>query len=155
MPMIHNQQKENLQVFQDYLEEQLNLDFDLRSAINAKFDEMETSNSRKFNFRLKDRIFIGMAQHFEWPDINKTDRYCDGFCYGLRNQIAVLANGDVIPCCLDSEGNMVLGNIHQNSLQEIFESRRAQAIYTGFTHRKAVETLCQTCGYMKMYDKKK
>ena len=139
----------------DYLEEQLSLDFDLRGAINAKFDEMETSNSRKFNFRLKDRIFLGMAQHFEWPDINKTERYCDGFCYGLRNQIAILANGDVIPCCLDSEGNMVLGNIHQNSLQEIFESQRAQAIYTGFTHRKAVEPLCQTCGYMKMYDKKK
>ena len=139
----------------DYLEEKLELDFDLRQSINEKFDEMETSHSRKFNFRLKDRIFLGMAQHFEWPDINKEERYCDGFCYGLRNQIAVLANGDVVPCCLDSEGNMVLGNIHEKSLQEIFDGNRAQAIYTGFTHRKAVEPLCQTCGYMKMYDKKK
>ena len=120
-----------------------------------KFDEMETSHNRKFNFRLKDRIFLGMAQHFDWPDITKAERYCDGFCYGLRNQIAVLASGDVVPCCLDSEGIIILGNIHSNSLQEIFESERAQAIYTGFTHRKAVEPLCQTCGYMKMYDKKK
>ena len=47
------------------------------------------------------------------------------------------------------------GNIHQNTLQEIFDGERAQAIYTGFTHRKAVEPLCQTCGYMKMYDKNK
>ncbi len=139
----------------DYLEEKLSLDFDLRQAMDEKFDEMETSHSRKFNFRLKDRIFLGMAQHFDWPDINKEERYCDGFCYGLRNQIAILASGDVVPCCLDSEGNIVLGNIHEKSLQEIFDGRRAQALYTGFTHRKAVEPLCQTCGYMKMYDKKK
>ena len=139
----------------DYLESNLELDFDLRQAMTDKFAEMETSNSRKFNFRLKDRIFLGMAQHFDWPDITKEERYCDGFCYGLRNQIAILASGDVVPCCLDSEGNIVLGNIHQNTLQEIFDGQRAQAIYTGFTHRKAVEPLCQTCGYMKMYDKNK
>ena len=139
----------------DYLESNLELDFDLRQAMTDKFAEMETSNSRKFNFRLKDRIFLGMAQHFDWPDITKEERYCDGFCYGLRNQIAILASGDVVPCCLDSEGNIVLGNIHQNTLQEIFDGERAQAIYTGFTHRKAVEPLCQTCGYMKMYDKNK
>ena len=139
----------------DYLETQLELDFDLRQAMTDKFSEMETSNSRKFNFRLKDRIFLGMAQHFDWPDITKEERYCDGFCYGLRNQIAILANGDVVPCCLDSEGNIVLGNLHHNTLQEIFDGQRAQAIYTGFTHRKAVEPLCQTCGYMKMYDKNK
>ena len=139
----------------DYLESNLELDFDLRKVMTDKFAEMETSNSRKFNFRLKDRIFLGMAQHFDWPDITKEERYCDGFCYGLRNQIAILASGDVVPCCLDSEGNIVLGNIHENTLQEIFDGERAQAIYTGFTHRKAVEPLCQTCGYMKMYDKNK
>ncbi len=139
----------------DYLEEELELNFDLRRSMNDKFDEMETSHSRKFNFRLKDRIFLGMAQHFDWPDINKTERYTEGFCYGLRNQIAILADGTVTACCLDSEGNIPLGNIHQNTLQQIFDGERAQAIYTGFTHRKAVEPLCQTCGYMKMYDKKK
>ncbi len=139
----------------DYLESNLELDFDLRQTMSEKFSEMETSNSRKFNFRLKDRIFLGMAQHFDWPDITKEERHCDGFCYGLRNQIAILASGDVVPCCLDSEGNIALGNIHENTLQEIFDCERAQAIYTGFTHRKAVEPLCQTCGYMKMYDKNK
>ncbi len=139
----------------DYLEKELELDFDLRLAMEEKFREMETSNSRKFNFRLKDRVFLGMAQHFDWPDINKTERYEEGFCYGLRNQIAILSNGDVIPCCLDSEGEMVLGNIHAQDLQQIFEGERARNIYTGFTHRKAVEELCKTCGYMKMYDKNK
>ncbi|MBQ8604808.1 MAG: radical SAM protein [Oscillospiraceae bacterium] len=139
----------------DYLEKELELDFDLRRAMNEKFDEMETSHSRKFNFRLKDRIFLGMAQHFEWPDINKAEKYTEGFCYGLRNQIAILADGTVTACCLDSEGNIPLGNIHHNTLQEIFDGERAQALYTGFTHRKAVEPLCQTCGYMKMYDNKK
>ncbi len=151
---IYDKNRLNGQII-DYLQGNLELDFDLPQAMEQKFDEMETSNSRKFNFRLKDRVFLGMAQHFEWPDINKCEIYTEGFCYGLRNQIAILANGDVVPCCLDCDGNMVLGNIHQNSLQQIFESDRAVAIYNGFTHRKAIEPLCRTCGYMKMYDRKK
>ncbi len=151
---IYDKNRLNGQII-DYLEKQLEPDFDLRKAMEEKFTEMETSHSRKFNFRLKDKVFLGMAQHFDWPDLNKSERYTEGFCYGLRNQIGIQANGDVVPCCLDSDGNMVLGNIHHSSLQDIFEGERAQAIYTGFTHRKAVEPLCRTCGYMKMYDKKK
>lgn len=151
---MYDKNKLNGQIV-DYLEKELCLDFDLVKAMEEKFEEMETSRSRKFNFLLKDRVFLGMAQHFEWPDLTKEEKYTDGFCYGLRNQIAILANGDTVPCCLDSDGNAVLGNIHSQSLQEIFDGEMSQAIYTGFTHRKAVAPLCRTCGYMKMYDKAK
>lgn len=151
---IYDKNKLNGQII-DYLKENLELNFDLEKAMVGKLSEVENSNSRKFNIKLKDNIYLGMAQHFDWPDITKEITCDNGFCYGLRKQIAILSNGDVVPCCLDSEGNMVLGNIFEKSLQEIFEGDRAQSIFNGFTNRKAVEPLCKTCGYMFMNYKNK
>ncbi len=150
---IYDKNKLNGQII-DYIKNNLELDFDFEKAISDKFEEMNNSNSRKFNIKLKDQIYLGMAQHFDWPDINKKERFERGFCYGLRNQISILSNGDVVPCCLDSDGNMVLGNIFEKSLQDIFECKRATSIYTGFTNNIVVEPLCQTCGYMMMNYKK-
>ena len=122
--------------------------------MKQKLDQSQDTNSRKHNIKLKENVYLGMATKFEWPDINKyTGSSCSGFCYGLRNQIGVLANGQVVPCCLDSDGNINLGNIFNQSLDEIINSDKAKKLYDGFTQRKAVEPLCRTCGYMKQYFK--
>ena len=83
-----------------------------------------------------------------WPDLQH-DVYKEEevFCYALRNQIGVLADGTVVPCCLDHNGDMPLGNLYDNSLNEILASPRATALYHGFTSHTAVEPLCQRCGY--------
>ena len=69
------------------------------------------------------------------------------FCYALRNQIGVLVDGTVVPCCLDHNGDMPLGNLYEQSLEQILVSPRARALYEGFTRHAAVEPLCQRCGY--------
>ena len=69
------------------------------------------------------------------------------FCYALRNQIGVLVDGTVVPCCLDHEGNIALGNLFEHSLEEIMESPRAKAMYDGFSKHIATEPLCRRCGY--------
>ena len=69
------------------------------------------------------------------------------FCYALRNQIGILVDGTVVPCCLDHGGNLSLGNLFEQSLDHILSSPRALAIYRGFTNHMAVEPLCQRCGY--------
>ena len=134
----------------DYLNSALQPDCDIWQQIEDTFFSME--KKRKKNFRLKDNIFLGMAERFEWPCIeNSPNRVCEGFCYGLRNQVAVLADGTIVPCCLDSNGNIPLGNIFDNKLQDVIQNKRSRALYDGFTNRKAVEPLCQSCGYMKKY----
>ena len=75
----------------------------------------------------------------------------DLFCYGLRDQIGVLCDGTVVPCCLDHEGDIALGNLFQQSLEEILSSPRAQALYDGFSRREAVEPLCRRCGYARRF----
>ncbi|MBE6887997.1 MAG: radical SAM protein [Ruminococcaceae bacterium] len=134
----------------EFLNTHLQPENSIFSKLEETFFTME--KNRKKNFRIKENIFLGMAEQFSWPDIEKSPgSICEGFCYGLRNQIAVLSDGTVVPCCLDCNGDMALGNIFENELEEIYNSPRSRRIYDGFTNMKAVERLCQSCGYMKKY----
>lgn len=92
-------------------------------------------------------IFIHQSEVFDWPDLKLADVGENGFCYGLREQIAVLVDGTVVPCCLDKDGDLALGNIKDMTLEEIVSGKRARAIYDGFSGKKAVEPLCRKCGY--------
>ena len=99
-------------------------------------------------WKLADNIFIEYGSMFEWPQEEKAAGGAqEAFCYALRNQIGVLVDGTVVPCCLDSAGVLNLGNLFEQSLDEVLASPRARAIYDGFSQRKAVEPLCRRCGY--------
>lgn len=99
-------------------------------------------------WKLAENLYVESDDMFEWPDLQH-DVYKEEevFCYALRNQIGVLADGTVVPCCLDHNGDMPLGNLYDNSLNEILASPRATALYQGFTSHTAVEPLCRRCGY--------
>ena len=73
------------------------------------------------------------------------------FCYGLRDQLGVLCDGTVVPCCLDHDGDLALGNLLHQDMEEILNSPRAKAIYEGFSHREAAEELCRKCGYARRF----
>ena len=105
--------------------------------------------------RIADRIFLEWGEHFEWPDpsLPECDLKADRFCHGLRDQIGILVDGTVVPCCLDSDGNIFLGNLFESTLEEILNSPRAKAIYDGFSRRRAVEPLCRRCGYASRFSK--
>lgn len=99
-------------------------------------------------WRLADNLYLEFDNMFEWPD-SERDEYAqqESFCYALRNQIGVLVDGTVVPCCLDHNGDIALGNLFDRPLEEILASPRAKAIYDGFTRHEAVEPLCRRCGY--------
>lgn len=107
------------------------------------------------NLTVKKLLYIELAEKFQWPEISGKYKNEECFCYGLRDQIGILCDGTVIPCCLDREGDIGLGNIFKNSLEEILNSERAVKFYDGFTARTAVENLCKTCGFARRFQKKK
>ena len=119
------------------LEEKFELEFDLKKSFGEK-------NSVK----LFPNVYLSLADKFEWPNIKIAHSNERKFCSALRDQFGVLVDGTVVPCCLDSEGNMALGNIFETEMKDILESKRARDIYDGFTRREAVESLCKTCGYV-------
>ena len=127
------------------------LDF-LHSQFLSEWQDIRGGKSQ----RLDTRIFLEWGEHFEWPDpsLEECDKNDDMFCYGLRDQIGILADGTVVPCCLDADGNLALGNLFTSSLDEILSSKRARNIYDGFTNRRANESLCRKCGYAKRFSRK-
>lgn len=92
------------------------------------------------------RLYLQTDEIFQWPDLN-AERMPDHGCYGLKDQIGVLCDGSVVPCCLDHQGQLKLGNLCEQELQDILNSPRAVAIRAGFASRHAVEELCARCGY--------
>ena len=92
-------------------------------------------------------LFLGKAVRFAWPSMTEPRTERPIFCHGLRNQVAILCDGTVVPCCLDSCGDIALGNIFKIPLKQILSGERAQALYKGFTARQPSEELCRRCGY--------
>ena len=101
--------------------------------------------------RLGNRVYLEYGDKFEWPDLSAEDGGDRVFCYGLRDQIGVLCDGTVVPCCLDHEGDIALGNLFRQDMDEILASPHAQAIYQGFQNRSASEELCRKCGYARRF----
>lgn len=101
--------------------------------------------------RLADRVFLDRAEIFDWPDGAAKAENARHSCYGLRDQLGVLCDGTVVPCCLDHDGELALGNLLTEELGDILERPRAKAILDGFRRGKAVEELCKRCGYANRF----
>ena len=101
--------------------------------------------------KICDKVYLNQDHEFKWPDLLEEEDSSPGFCYGLRNQVAILVDGTVVPCCLDGEGVINLGSIHETHFSEIVESQRARDIFNGFSRREAIEELCRKCGYRKKF----
>lgn len=108
-----------------------------------------TENTR--GYRIRDKLFLEWGERFAWPDLNAPDYGSQVFCYGLKDHFGILSDGTVVPCCLDSEGTISLGNVFQESLSDILSSPRAAAIAEGFRRRNAAEELCRRCGYAQAH----
>ena len=102
---------------------------------------------------LAPRVFLSQEEEFDWPSLQNPFVSETGFCYGLGTMAAVLVDGTVVPCCLDGDGEIALGNLFQQPFGEILEGPRAQAIHQGFTRRRAVEELCRHCTYRTRFDR--
>ena len=109
--------------------------------------------ARRRGTQLADKVYLEYGDKFDWPDLSCQEGSDRVFCYGLNDQIGVLCDGTVVPCCLDHEGDIPLGNLLCEELSDILESDRAKAMIAGFSQRKATEPLCRRCGYARRFTK--
>lgn len=142
-----------------------NLDGETTTGANRRNDEILTQMKQFFlgewvkarsGLRLSDNVFLEYAAKFEWPDADKDALIfpdSDFFCHGLRDQIGILCDGTVVPCCLDSEGSIALGNIFESSYEEIMSSEKVKKFYDTVSARKCPSSLCATCEYARRFAK--
>lgn len=118
------------------------------NMINKKYNCNLEIDNLKNNTTITNKIFISTNQEFIWPDLNN-DYYNEiGKCYALKDHIGILVDGKVVPCCLDSVGNIELGNIYKDDLKNIINSDRFKSMLNGFNNNKKIEELCKHCKYL-------
>ena len=67
-------------------------------------------------------------------------------CGKLNSSIAVHWNGDLVVCCRDFDGVTVVGNVHQNSILQIFNSDRYNEMRQDMRNRNYEHlVLCKDC----------
>jgi radical SAM protein with 4Fe4S-binding SPASM domain len=103
------------------------------------------------SFLLAPHVFLSRDQSFIWPHAPAPDLGKHGRCRGLLDHIAILVDGTIVPCCLDAEADIPLGNILHGDLEDIMAGERAVAMREGFASQRIIEPLCRRCGYRKRF----
>ena len=112
-----------------------------------------TKTNRKNNYSIAENIYVDFDNMFEWPDDLSKPVSSKGKCLGAIQQIAVLSNGEVVPCCLDCNGVISFGNLHATSLQEVLHSERYVNMVKGLQQQTLVEPFCQKCTFRLRFNK--
>ncbi len=143
-----NQAKTNLNSHNNSIIQQI------AHAFSITLPQIENSQAGN-GIKLAHKTYLNFDGEFVWPFLSDNFESTSGFCKALRDQVAILVDGTVVPCCLDGEGVISLGNIHNQAFSEIIDSNRANSIYAGFSQNKAVELLCKKCRYKERFEEKK
>ena len=126
---------------------------EILSLMQEHFAGQWKQNSK--GYALGEHLYLEFDKRFIWPAENAPVIREYGRCHALTDQIAVLCDGSVVPCCLDGQGAIVLGNLFTQELSDILSSPRALAMKKGFQCAgRLSEELCKTCGYAARFDRK-
>lgn len=110
--------------------------------------------------RIDGRLYLHFDSRFQWPSMRNEIQAEKGFCYGLRSHFAIHSDGTVVPCCLDKEAGIPLGQVSADepvealSLLRALQSGRALSLREGFDQFELREALCQRCSYIRRFDSK-
>lgn len=101
--------------------------------------------------RIRNKLYLEWGERFEWPDKDEEIKGNQFFCYGLKDHFGILSDGTVVPCCLDSDGIINLGNVFEEDIASILNSQRALKMVEGFKCGEASEDLCKRCGFAQKF----
>lgn len=119
------------------------------------FESLQVDVRRKKGHRVTGRLYVSFDTRFVWPSLALPARGDRGFCHGLSTHIGIHADGTVVPCCLDKEAGVPLGNLRDEALRDVLAGPRATVMRQGFKDHRLVEDLCRRCPYISRFDRKK
>ena len=100
------------------------------------------------------RLYLNFDTRFDWPNPSSPLISETGTCRALSSHIGILSDGTVVPCCLDKEGVIPLGDAKRRTLGDILNDERAAAMAYGFQEGRLVEDLCRRCTFISRFDRK-
>lgn len=105
------------------------------------------------NVKIGNNVYFEKEKEFIWPSMDNDVLDVNGSCRGTRDHIGILVDGTVVPCCLDANGIINLGNIYKNDLDAIISSNLFQEMKQGFCNNRKVHELCQRCNFYDLRNK--
>lgn len=106
---------------------------------------LATESLRKF---LPDNVRIHQSSSGLWaerklmkinpPEVNMSDLDCP-LMERVETEAFIAPNGDWYPCCLDDNQDIVLGNVNENTILEIFNSATRQTFLSNLKARRYEE----------------
>ncbi|MAF90243.1 MAG: radical SAM protein [Bdellovibrionaceae bacterium] len=142
----------NLRLWNNGIESKEN---ELIFRLVEKFYEVTINRNVDVSFKKSkkvwNKVYLHFDSRFEWPSLEIPDQGSSGRCNGLKTHIGIHADGSVVPCCLDKEANINLGNVFEEDLSEIINSERAVRMKRGFENNKRVEDFCRHCSYINRF----
>jgi radical SAM protein with 4Fe4S-binding SPASM domain len=71
-------------------------------------------------------------------------------CPQIFTNLAIKCNGDISPCSMDWNNKICLGNIHQNTLFEVWKGEELKALrFEHLQYGRHINSLCSECGLPK------
>lgn len=126
----------------------------IEEKYNFDFSKLNVDVRRVKGYKILNRLYVNFDSRFEWPSTAQPLRSEKGFCHGLTHHIGIHADGAVVPCCLDKEAVLKLGNCLDTDISKILEGERATQMRKGFLSKTLTESLCQRCDFAKRFDRK-
>ena len=126
-------------------------DIELTDLIDSLIDSKIVYEGKRI--KVKKNLYIDLDKEFVWPNINHPIQSINGTCHAGSIMLAILSNGEITPCCLDSDGLLSIGNIFEETLNDCISKPRFTNLVNGFKKRQCVETLCQKCTYRLRFNK--
>lgn len=123
---------------------------DTEAALRAFFSDGEWVLGDR-GARIRHKLHLEYGERFDWPDMEREPLGDEVFCYGLADHFGILCDGSVVPCCLDKDADITLGNVFDSDIQDILFGERAVKIREGFRAKRACEELCRRCGYARRF----
>ena len=120
---------------------------DILDILSQKY-QVEISYKDKTK-TLGKNIFYSKENEFDWPinRLGEGSKNKKGTCLALRNHIAILVDGTVVPCCLDNNACIPLGNVFTMPFHKIITTPLYQQMLNGFKENKKLHPLCQNCNF--------
>lgn len=138
--LIKNNTKVNLRLWVDNKENN-----NIINYINSYYK----TNIKQEKCKIKENLYLDISSYFIWPDLENNYYNEVGKCYGLIDHFGILVDGTIIPCCLDSKGDINLGNIFNDNITDVLNKDICKNMILGFKNNRKVEELCKHCKFLK------
>lgn len=118
------------------------------NKIKEKYNKEEIHDG----IELDSKVYLSLDNKFTWPSIDNKYYNDKGYCLGGRRHLAILSDGTVSICCLDSDGISNLGNIFTSSLEDILKTDKYQKTIKHFNDNKVYLEICKHCSYKERFN---